>query len=96
MDAWIQDLVRSCPQCIRRKPCPSSAPLVSITSSAPMVILCIEYLQLERSRGGVGGENVLVVTDHFTRCTQAYPSKNQTARTKARVLFDQFISHYGS
>jgi len=45
-------------------------------------------------RGG-GGENVLVVTDHFTRCTQAYPSKNQTARTTSRVLFDQFISHYG-
>ena len=48
---------------------------------------------LERSKGGI--ENVLVITDHFSRYAQAYPTKNQTAKTTARVLFDQFIVHYG-
>ena len=52
----------------------------------------MDYLKLERSKGGF--ENVLVVTDHFTKYSQAYPTKNQTARTTARVLFDQFISNY--
>ena len=53
----------------------------------------MDYLSLERSKGGF--ENVLVITDHFSRYAQAFPTKNQTARTTARVLFDQFIVHYG-
>ena len=35
------------------------------------------------------------VTDHFSRYAQAFPTKNQMARTTARVLFDNFIVHYG-
>ena len=58
-----------------------------------MEIVCIDYLSLEPSKGGV--ENILVITDHFTRYAQAIPTKNQTARTTARVLFDNFIVHYG-
>ena len=33
--------------------------------------------------------------DHFTRYAQAYPTKNQTAKTTAKILFDSFICHYG-
>jgi len=32
---------------------------------------------IEPSRGNI--ENILVITDHFTKCTQAYPTRNQTA-----------------
>ena len=70
-----------------------SANLVSIESTAPMEIVCLDYLSLERSKGGI--ENVLVITDHFSRYAQAIPMKNQTAKTTARVLFDQFVVHYG-
>jgi transposase InsO family protein len=58
-----------------------------------MEIICIDYLSLERSKCGF--EHILVVTDHFTRFAQAYPTKNQTAITTAKVLFEQFIVHYG-
>ena len=38
---------------------------------------------------------MLVITDHFTRYALAYPSKTQTAQATARILWDNFICHYG-
>ena len=40
-------------------------------------------------------ENVLIVTDHFTRYAQAFPSKTQTALATAKLLWNNFIIHYG-
>ena len=42
-----------------------------------------------------GYEHILVITDHFTRYAQANPSRNQTAKTTARLLFDTIFCHYG-
>ena len=39
--------------------------------------------------------SILVITDHFTRYAQAFPTRNQLAKTTARILFEQFIVHYG-
>ena len=66
---------------------------MNITSSSPMEIVCFDYLSLERLKGGV--ENILVITDHFSWYAQAIPTRNQNAKTTARVLFDNFIVHYG-
>ena len=94
MDSDIQQLVRQCNRCILRKTHQAkSAGLVNIVSSAPMEIICLDYLSLERSKGRV--ENILVITDHFSRYAKAIPTKNQTARTTARLLFDNFVVHYG-
>ena len=40
-------------------------------------------------------ENVLVITDHFTGYAQAFASKTQTAQATAKLLWDNFIRHYG-
>jgi transposase InsO family protein len=86
--------VSRCGRCLRSKSPPIIATgLVNIESSYPMELLCIDYLSLEVSKGGY--ENVLVITDHFTRYAQAFPTKNQTARTTAKVLFENFFVHYG-
>ena len=53
----------------------------------------MDYLTLEPSKGNI--ENVLVITDHFTRYALAYASKTQTAQATARILWDNFICHYG-
>ena len=39
--------------------------------------------------------NVLVVVDHFTRYVQAFVTKNHTARTMARVLYNNYFSVFG-
>ena len=36
----------------------------------------------------------MVVTDHFSRFAQAYPTTNQTAATVARTLWSQFIMNH--
>ena len=53
----------------------------------------MDFLSLEMSAGGY--EHILVITDHFTRYAQAISSCNQTAKTTAKLLFDNFVCHYG-
>ena len=59
----------------------------------PLELVHMDYLSLESSKGNI--KNVLVITDHFTRYALAYPSKTQTAQAAARILWDNFIFHYG-
>ena len=40
-------------------------------------------------------ENVLVITDHFTRYAQVYVTRTKMAQTMAKTLWDKFIVHYG-
>lgn len=50
-------------------------------------------IRMETSKGGY--QHLLVLTDHFTRYAQAYPTRNMTAKTTAEVLFNNFFIHYG-
>ena len=70
-----------------------SAELVNISTTQPMELVCIDFLSLEKSKGGE--EHILMITDHFTRYAQGFPTRNQLVKTTARVLSDQFIVHYG-
>ena len=75
LENFIKQRIQTCGRCIRRKTAPvKSAELVNITSSAPMEIICIDYLSAEPSKGG--HENILVFIDHFTRYAQAIPTRN--------------------
>ena len=85
--------VSCCSRCLRRKTPPQVAPLQPILVTQPLELVHMDYLSLEPSKGNI--ENVLVITDHFTRYALAYPSKTQTAQATARILWDNFICHYG-
>lgn len=47
----------------------------------------IDFTLLEPSSRGM--ENVLIMTDVFSKCTQAIPTKDQMAKTVARVLVER-------
>ena len=92
-DRRIYQQENNCDRCTNWKSYPGkSADLVHIMSTAPMEVLCLDYLSKERSKDGF--ENILVITDHFSRYAQAIPTRNQTTTTTARVLFDHFVVYY--
>lgn len=86
--------IKNCGECLLRKtPDQRATPLHQIMSNGPMDLVCIDFLSMEPDSKGIS--NVLVVTDHFTRYAQAFPTKNQKAQTVAKVLVDKFFVHYG-
>ena len=91
----VEYKVKSCKRCICAKSpnLPEKAPLVSIVTSRPMELVCMDFVGLESSKGGY--QNILVLTDHFTRYACAIPTRNQEAKTVAKVLMDEFFVHYG-
>ena len=93
MQAEATQYVLKCTRCLRRKTPSHMAPLQPIHVTQPLELVHMDYLSLEPSKGNI--ENVLVITDHFTRYALAYPSKTQTAQATARILWDNFICHYG-
>ena len=89
----VASYINSCPRCIRRKSQPDKVPLLTIEATQPLELVHLDYFQIEPSKGNI--ENVLIVTDHFTRFAQAYPSNIQTALATAKLLQNNFIIHYG-
>lgn len=89
----VEEWVRNCMRCKVSKGTGTREPLVSIVTTQPLELVCLDYLTLEMSKGGY--ENVLVITDHFTRYALAIPTRNQSARTTAEAFVNGFAVHYG-
>jgi transposase InsO family protein len=89
----MRNHIKNCHRCLRRKSPPDKASLVNISTTQPLELLCVDFLGLEPSKGGI--ENVLVITDHFTKYAQAIPCRKQDAQTTAKALWNTFICHYG-
>ncbi|XP_029957362.1 protein NYNRIN-like [Salarias fasciatus] len=90
----VEQKVKTCDRCIRRK-CPpeKAASLVNITTTRPLELVCMDFLCLEPDSSNTS--NILVMTDHYTKFALALPTANQKSKTVARCLWDQFIVHYG-
>ena len=91
----MEEKIKTCPRCIRAKTPyqPDCAPLGTIEATRPLEIVSIDFLSLEHSQGGYN--SILVMTDVMTKYAWAYPTKNQEAKTVAKILVEDFITHYG-
>ena len=67
--------------------------MASIQTTEPMELLAIDFLGLEQGKGGY--ENILVVTDSFTKYSWAFPTRNQKANTVAGILWEKVVANYG-
>ena len=90
----VAEYCRKCERCTLAKGGKRLHPTMgSLTASRPLEVLAIDFTVIERSSSGV--ENVLVLTDVFTKFTQAIPTKDQKATTVARVLVKEWFVRYG-
>ena len=95
MAADIQHYVQKQCRCvISKKPVQQEkAQLVTIEATRPLEIVSIDFMHLDKCKGGY--EYAMVVTDHFTRFCQVYATRTKTTRAAADKLFNQFIMLYG-
>ena len=93
MAVQAKEHIGKCCPCLAFKARQPKAPLENIVATHPLELVHLDFLCLEPGKGQE--ENVLVITDHFTRYAQAYVTRTQMAQTMAKTLWDKFIVHYG-
>ena len=92
VERWISQ----CTVCASRKPTPKKrrAPMQQYRVGEPL-----ERVSLDISgpwpTSMTGNKYILVVTDHLTRWSEAYPIPDQEARTIAEVFVTRFIARFG-
>ena len=95
MQAGIEFFIGNVYQCLKQRApvTKTHALLQPITTTSPFELVSIDFVHLEKSRGGY--EYILVIVDHFTRYVQAYATRNKSAKTAANKLYNDFILRFG-
>ena len=65
----------------------------SIIGNGPLDLLCVDFTTMDPSREGK--ENVLVLTDAFSKFSQVFVIPNQEALTMAKIIVDKWFYIYG-
>ena len=91
--AQVREHIDKCHLCLTFKEKQPRAPLDNILATHPLELVYLDYLCLQLGKGKE--ENIQVVMGHFTHYAQTYVTQSQTALTKDKALWDNFILHYG-
>ena len=87
--------VKECPRCQIEKgdyTKPNTIPDVIIANN-PMDFVCIDFTKVDPLKDGK--ENILVLTDTFTKFSKAFVTPNQKAITITKILVDKWFYTYG-
>lgn len=94
MEGATRTYLQRCPRCTLFKTKKDvRAPLVPMQAKAPLHMVAMDYLTLGRPVDRI--QNILVVTDLFTKYAWAIPTVDQTAITTANALWRYVIQPFG-
>ena len=95
LNAEVKRWISECERCVVAKGPYFTArtPMGSIIATKPLEVLAMDFTQLEPASDG--RENVLVLTDVFTKFTVAIPTRDQKAVTVAKALIREWFMVYG-
>jgi hypothetical protein len=94
----VLSAVESCGRCQAYEAKSIIAPMESIRATQPLELVHVDYTSIESDidpAKQTTAKNVLVITDHFTRYSLAFVTKDQKASTTAKCLYEEFISKFG-
>ena len=93
MEMDVKKYCDECERCILSKSGKKvKTTMGSLIARKPLEILAVDFTMLEPS-GKI--ENVLVMTDVFTKFTQVVPSRDQKASTVAKLLVNHWFVRFG-
>ena len=95
MTNHVANYCRKCERCVIAKAFTPKVrpPIGSLTASRPLPILVVDYSKPDKASDG--REDVLVMTDVFTKYSIAVPTRDQSATVTAKVLVKDWFSQFG-
>ena len=64
-----------------------------LVANQPLELLCIDFTKANIAKGGK--ENILVLTDAFSKYSQVFVTNNQKSLTMAKILVEKWFSVFG-
>ena len=85
--------INKCQNCLKRKGNSDVAPLQPIIANQPMELVHMDFLSIEPSKGNIEMYlSLLIILLDMLKPTLV---KTQTAQATAKLLWENFIRHYG-
>lgn len=95
MRANVEKWCKECERCnfAKMPTVKTTTPMGHLLASRPLEVVAMDFTLMEKATDG--RENVLVLTDVFTKFTVAIPSKDQKASTVAKILVREWFQKFG-